>query len=105
VIIEAKTIGKGWPTPIREAVGQLYEYRYFKVCEPDAGLIFLANDEVPNEWVQYLEKDRGIGSMWPTGSGFGMSPLARKKLASTFHRALAFARRGVAVACVSPDCV
>lgn len=80
VIIEAKTVGKGWPTSIREAIGQLYEYRYFKVCEPGAGLVFLAAEPVPDAWVRYLEGDRQIGAMWRDKAGFKMSPLARKYL-------------------------
>ena len=79
VIIEAKTV-HNWPLAIREAVGQLYEYRFFKVCDPTAGLIFLSSNEVPETWIQYLEKDRGIGVMWPKGAAFALSPLARKYL-------------------------
>lgn len=80
VIFEAKMVGTSWPTAIREAVGQLYEYRYFKVAEPRAGLVFLASREVPDAWVAYLERDRQIGCMWPKGRGHVMSPLARKLL-------------------------
>jgi hypothetical protein len=42
VVIEAKVIGASWAKPIREAVGQLYEYRYFKVTDPASRLIFNA---------------------------------------------------------------
>lgn len=58
LIIEAKIV-KTWPNAIRQAVGQLYEYRYFKVAKPKAKLIFLSDQPVPDEWVTYLEKDRG----------------------------------------------
>jgi hypothetical protein len=80
VVIEAKTIGSYWPSAIREAVGQLYEYRYFKVTEPDAGLVFLAGKPVPEKWVRYLEQDRDIGVMWPQGSGYHLSAYAKRYL-------------------------
>ena len=81
VIIEAKTIGATWATPIRQAVGQLYEYRYFNIARPDAELIFLSDRPVPNEWVKYLENDRNIGAMWPNEtSGFELTQLARRSL-------------------------
>jgi hypothetical protein len=79
-IIEAKVVGKSWPEAIRAAVGQLYEYRYFKVAEPSARLLFLADKPVPDEWVKYLEQDRRIGCMWRTQSGFRLSPLATRNL-------------------------
>lgn len=80
LIIEAKVV-KSWPDAVRQAVGQLYEYRYFKVADPQAALIFLSDQPVPDEWITYLEKDRGIGAMWPKGkTGFEMSKLAAKLL-------------------------
>jgi hypothetical protein len=80
-VIEAKAVGASWPTAVRQAVGQLYEYRYFKVSRPDAGLVFLASKPVPAQWVRYLEKDRGIGVMWPTrASSYELSSLARRAL-------------------------
>ena len=80
VVIEGKTIGVAWAPPVRQAVSQLYEYRYFKVASPDSGLIFLAEKAVPAVWVRYLEKDRGIGVMWPIKNGYHLSPLARAAL-------------------------
>lgn len=80
MILEAKVV-KSWPEAIREAVGQLYEYRYFKVADPKAALVFLSDQPVPDEWVAYLEKDRRIGAMWRKGkTGFELSPLAAKVL-------------------------
>lgn len=79
-IIEAKVVGASWPPAIRAAVGQLYEYRFFKVADPAAELIFLADKPVPADWIHYLENDRNIGAAWPTGSGFALSPLARHAL-------------------------
>jgi hypothetical protein len=75
VIIEAKMVGR-WEDAIRVAVGQLYEYRFFRVANPNSSLIFLASEEVPREWVNYLEQDRQIGSAWPEGGTFRLSPLA-----------------------------
>jgi hypothetical protein len=81
LIMEAKIVGNSWPDAIRAAVGQLYEYRYFKISDPGADLVFLSNKAVPDLWVRYLEKDRGIGAMWPRRSGaFVMTPLARRGL-------------------------
>jgi hypothetical protein len=80
VVIEAKVVGTSWATSVREAVGQLYEYRYFKVADPQSALVFLANQAVPNEWVRYLERDRQIGVMWPSGRGFHLSKLAARAI-------------------------
>lgn len=80
VIIEAKVIGDSWAKSIREAVGQLYEYSYFKVSEPGSRLIFLADKRVPPPWIRYLEHDRGIGVMWMSGTRFELSRLARRAL-------------------------
>jgi hypothetical protein len=80
VIIEGKTIGETWAPSIRQAVSQLYEYRYFRVASPDAHLIFLAERAVPDTWVRYLERDREIGVMWPARRGYHMSPRAQRIL-------------------------
>lgn len=79
VIIEAKIV-KSWPEAIRAAVGQLYEYRYFKVAAPEAALMFLASESVPDRWVRYLERDRGIGCAWRTSAGFDLSSVAERSL-------------------------
>jgi hypothetical protein len=80
VVIEAKVIGASWAKSIREAVGQLYEYRYFKVADPASRLIFLADQRVPTSWVRYLERDREIGVMSMLGNRVELSPLARRAL-------------------------
>jgi hypothetical protein len=80
VIFEAKEV-RSWPKATREAVGQLYEYRYFEVGPTeDPALVFVASKKVPAEWVQYLETDRGIGVIWPDADGFALSPLATRAL-------------------------
>lgn len=80
VIIEAKTIGTSWAVPVRQAVSQLYEYRYFRVADPSSSLLLLAERKIPTDWIEYLEQDRGIGVMWPEDDSYGMSPLAQKAL-------------------------
>ena len=68
-------------TPADPHAQELYEYRYFKVAAPSASLIFLSDQPVPDEWVKYLESDRGIGVMWPHGkAGFELSKMAEKSL-------------------------
>ena len=48
VIIEAKVIqAERWAAAIREAIGQLYEYRYFQVVPAESELVFLASSEIP----------------------------------------------------------
>jgi hypothetical protein len=76
VIIEAKQV-ESWQASIREAVGQLYEYRFFEVADPSSTLIFLASKPVPKEWIRYLEVDRHIGVAWKDGSDFVLSNLAK----------------------------
>ena len=85
VVIEAKIVTH-WANAIRAAVGQLYEYRYFKVADPKAALIVLASQPVPGAWLRYLEHDRKIGAAWPEGDGFVLSPVARRALRVKWHR-------------------
>ena len=78
-IIEAKVI-TSWAQSIRQAVGQLYEYRYFQVVSPHARLVFLASAPVPADWRDYLEKDREIGICWQEGEKFIIPKLATDAL-------------------------
>jgi hypothetical protein len=81
VIIEAKIVrGARWATAIREAVGQLYEYRYFQVVPPGSELLFLASAEIPHKWLDYLSRDRQIGAAWRTPDGFQMTARAAAAL-------------------------
>lgn len=80
LIIEGKTIGTAWAPPVRQAVSQLYEYRYFKVASPKSALIFLSERAVPERWVRYLEHDRTIGVMWPTSNDYHLSRRTRAAL-------------------------
>ena len=79
VIVEAKLI-RSWAGAIREAVGQLYEYRYFQVASPTSRLIFLASAPVPDKWIRYLEDDRGIAVAWNSPNGFVLTKRAREAL-------------------------
>ncbi len=81
VIIEAKVIRPGrWAQAIREAIGQLYEYRYFQVVAPESGLLFLASAEIPQRWLDHLDKDRKIGAAWWSAEEFRLSDRASKAL-------------------------
>lgn len=75
VLVEAKAV-RNWPAAVREAAGQLYEYRWFNVADPKADLIFLASEPVPGHWVEYLERDRRIGVVWRDQGRFRPTPWA-----------------------------
>jgi hypothetical protein len=77
VIIEAKEV-KSWSLAIRQAIGQLYEYRFFGVAAPGSALVFLSSLPVPPEWTDYLERDRQIAVVWKTPDGFFLTPRASK---------------------------
>jgi hypothetical protein len=80
-IIEAKVIRTGrWAHAVREAIGQLYEYRYFQVVSPESNLIFLASAQVPARWLDYLDRDRKIGAAWRSKDGFTLTNRAVKAL-------------------------
>jgi hypothetical protein len=81
VIIEAKVIRPGrWAHAIREAIGQLYEYRYLQVVPLESRLLFLASTEIPPKWLDYLDKDRQIGAAWRSPTGFLLSERASAAL-------------------------
>ena len=88
VILEAKTVGLSWPLAVRAGVAQLYEYRYFGVGDPVSRLILLVDDEPPEKWLKYLEKDRRIGVMWRVSGGFELSGLAKKIVGRRWARRL-----------------
>lgn len=75
VIVEAKMVSN-WPSAIRQAVGQLYEYRHFQVVPPKAKLVFLASEPVPEQWATYLEGDRDIAVAWRLDSDFHLTRAA-----------------------------
>ena len=63
---------------IREAVGQPFEYKFFEVAKPQAGLNSLASKPIPQEWHDYLERDRGIGLAWRSEDRFHLSDAAKR---------------------------
>ena len=69
-----------WPQAIREALSQLYEYRFFEVASPDSALVFLASAPVPEKWKRHLEQDRGVAVAWQDGDEFVLSTHARADL-------------------------
>lgn len=81
VIIEAKTVGSG-PVgyAIRQAVGQLHEYRYF-VGPRDAALCVLVNAEPSVELQAYVERELGFLLLWLVEETLLAGPLTRARLA------------------------
>ena len=80
LIVEVKILGSSPAVALRQAVGQLYEYRYFQVVDPASELIILTDRELPEPLVRYLESDRKIGVCWQELGGWGFGPLARSLL-------------------------
>jgi hypothetical protein len=80
VIFGAKVIRNDLPLRIREAIGQLYEYRYFQTCPLESQLVLLADSPIPEVWVNYLELDREIGTMWRVEEDFVLSDRAARAL-------------------------
>ncbi|MFF0474139.1 MrcB family domain-containing protein [Streptomyces sp. NPDC004284] len=76
-LVEAKIVRSGNPTKaVREAIGQLYEYRHFLYLKrPEPFLIGLFSEEI-GAYAPYLEK-HGIASIWRDGSGWGGSTKAQ----------------------------
>ena len=74
VIFEAKTLrGRSAIFAIREAVGQLFEYRHF--IGPKAGLLFILLDENPGRvLVEYVENVLELGICWIFGDRFYGGP-------------------------------
>ncbi|MFD9818063.1 MrcB family domain-containing protein [Streptomyces violascens] len=77
-LVEAKVIRKGNPTEaVRQAVGQLFEYRHFLYPEGrNPHLIGLFSEEI-GVYSGYLEH-HGIASIWQTSGEWVGSPLARE---------------------------
>ncbi|MEV4946067.1 DUF3578 domain-containing protein [Streptomyces sp. NPDC053755] len=77
-LVEAKVVRNGNPTKaVREAVGQLYEYRHFLYeRQPEPFLIGLFSEEI-GAYAPYLE-ERGIASIWRDGARWAGSPKARE---------------------------
>ncbi len=64
VIIEAKTVGTRDPLyAVREALGQVHEYRYF-IGPYDAALAILLEAVPPDELVRYAEEYHEVALLW-----------------------------------------
>ncbi|MGA5064964.1 MrcB family domain-containing protein [Streptomyces exfoliatus] len=76
-LVEAKIVRHGNPTvAVREALGQLYEYRHFLYTkQPKPFLVGLFSEEI-GAYAPYLE-EQGIASVWRSDDGWGGSPSAR----------------------------
>lgn len=72
-IVEVKVISNGDATAaVRQAVGQLLEYRYF-LYGSDTRLVALFSEEVGSAYVRYLAT-LGIAAVWMSGNGWQGSP-------------------------------
>ncbi|MFF0274738.1 MrcB family domain-containing protein [Streptomyces sp. NPDC004330] len=76
-LVEAKVVRGGNQTvAVREALGQLYEYRHFLYQgQDDPFLIGLFSEEI-GVYAPYLE-NHGITSVWRSGAGWAGSPKAQ----------------------------
>ncbi|ACL67024.1 hypothetical protein A2cp1_3698 [Anaeromyxobacter dehalogenans 2CP-1] len=82
VIFEAKTVGSRGPgAAIREAVGQLYEYRYF-IGPRDARLCVLLDDDPGAVLVQYVEDELGLMIAWLADGVLRAGPVTSDSLRS-----------------------
>ncbi|WP_405853757.1 DUF3578 domain-containing protein [Streptomyces sp. NBC_00090] len=77
-LVEAKVVRNGNPTQaVREAVGQLYEYRHFLYQRQSEPFLIGLFSERIGAYVPYLEA-QGIASIWRDGAGWDGSPKARE---------------------------
>lgn len=77
-MLEAKIIGNSWPLAIRAGIAQIYEYWRFRVEAPDLEFVLLVDNEPPEKWLKYLERDRVIGVIRRADGAFEMPKLAKK---------------------------
>ncbi|MEU8521428.1 DUF3578 domain-containing protein [Streptomyces sp. NPDC048577] len=76
-LVEAKIVHNGNPTKaVREAVGQLYEYRHFLYAKRSEPFLIGLFSEQVGVYAPYLE-EQGITSIWREGDGWDGSPRAR----------------------------
>jgi hypothetical protein len=80
VIFEAKIVGKQPGLAIREAVGQLLEYRWF-LGPREAGLCILLDGHPGVALVEYVEEQLGLLVAWWTGGTLDAGPRSRLRLA------------------------
>lgn len=78
VIIKAKVVRHRDPLfAVREAIGQLHEYRYF-VGPRNANLAVLLDAEPPATLLQYMEDHLQVAVLWLTGDALSGGSLAQR---------------------------
>ncbi|MFK0226508.1 MrcB family domain-containing protein [Streptomyces sp. NPDC090303] len=76
-LVEAKIVRNGNPTAaVREALGQLFEYRHFLYGEDSRPLLIGLFSEDIGVYAPYLE-GQGIASVWQSGEEWDGSPSSR----------------------------
>jgi len=94
VIFEVKPIeGRGSLFAVREAVGQLFEYRYFQGPQ-DAMLCVLLDGDPGVMLVEYLEESLGIGICWLNGAEMIGGPKTSEQLSCLMQASKAAAHAG-----------
>jgi hypothetical protein len=97
VIVELKTVGqRSCGFAIRDAVGQLYEYRHF-LGPAGAKLCILLDQPAGPEFISYVENVLGIMLLWREGGILAAGPMSRGILADS-NIALSGATPGSAAA-------
>jgi hypothetical protein len=87
VIVEAKVVRQRDPLfAAREAVGQLYEYRYF-IGPLSAALAVLLDVEPPAALMSYLEDHLKVAVLWLVDTRLHGGPLAQRLLLNAISRA------------------
>lgn len=80
IIVEAKTVGSGAVGhAVRQAVGQLHEYRYF-IGPREAALCVLVDAEPGIELQEYVEGELGLLLLWHDGKTLLSGPRTRAQL-------------------------
>jgi hypothetical protein len=79
IIVEAKTTGRGPLFAIREAVGQLFEYRHF-LGPANAELCILLDQDPGGELLRYVEEQLGLLAIWLQDEKLLGGPQSAEKL-------------------------
>jgi hypothetical protein len=82
IIVEAKSVGeRPCGFAIREAIGQLHEYRHF-IGPRAANLCILLDDQPTDAFVGYVEKELRMMLLWKVGNSLTAGPSTFERLAS-----------------------
>jgi hypothetical protein len=83
VIVEAKVVGRRDPLfALREALGQLHEYKYF-IGPPNAELAILLDSEPPASLIHYSESRLQVAVLWVVNAILSGGPLAQSRILET----------------------